>query len=121
MGGGALGYLSLRQVKQRRSLSDHSSYHSSRTTQDDVGSYARKVGEVAAGAANAVKEKDAELGVSANIKAKLPGGGGEGLSYAEIKKFGVSGTVAYILTELAFWAIAFPVSCLASTRVGMLR
>ena len=48
--------------------------------------------------------------MSAKIKAKLPGGGGEGLSYAEIKKFGVSGTVAYILTELAFWAIAFPVA-----------
>eukprot|EP00571_Detonula_confervacea_P017770 CAMPEP_0172311554 /NCGR_PEP_ID=MMETSP1058-20130122/15112_1 /TAXON_ID=83371 /ORGANISM="Detonula confervacea, Strain CCMP 353" /LENGTH=567 /DNA_ID=CAMNT_0013024777 /DNA_START=35 /DNA_END=1738 /DNA_ORIENTATION=+ len=35
---------------------------------------------------------------------------GEGLSMADVKKFGVSGTVAYILTELAFWAVAFPVA-----------
>ena len=45
---------------------------------------------------------------------KLPsfGGGkdGEGLSMADVKKFGVSGTVAYVLTELAFWAVAFPVA-----------
>lgn len=38
------------------------------------------------------------------------GGDGEGLSMADVKKFGVSGTVAYILTELAFWAVAFPVA-----------
>jgi len=41
---------------------------------------------------------------------KLPGSGGEGLSMADIKKYGVSGTIAYILTELAFWAVAFPVA-----------
>jgi len=34
----------------------------------------------------------------------------KGLSMADVKKFGVSGTVAYILTELLFWAIAFPVA-----------
>ncbi len=49
---------------------------------------------------------------------KLPafGGGsegGQGLSMADVKKFGVSGTVAYILTELAFWAVAFPVASTA--------
>lgn len=33
-----------------------------------------------------------------------------GLSMADVKKFGVSGTVAYIITELAFWAVAFPVA-----------
>jgi len=48
---------------------------------------------------------------------KLPsfggGEGGEGLSMADVKKFGVAGTVAYILTELAFWAVAFPVASTA--------
>jgi hypothetical protein len=38
------------------------------------------------------------------------GGDGEGLSMADVKKYGVSGTVAYVLTELAFWAVAFPVA-----------
>lgn len=42
------------------------------------------------------------------------GGSGEdgegGLSMADVKKFGVSGTVAYVITELAFWAVAFPVA-----------
>lgn len=44
-------------------------------------------------------------------------GGGEkgdgeesGLSMADVKKYGVSGTIAYVLTELAFWAVAFPVA-----------
>mmetsp|Transcript_133382 Transcript_133382/g.243095 ORF Transcript_133382/g.243095 Transcript_133382/m.243095 type:complete len:203 (-) Transcript_133382:84-692(-) len=36
--------------------------------------------------------------------------GKKGLSMADIKKYGVAGTVAYILTELAFWAVAFPVA-----------
>ena len=50
---------------------------------------------------------------------KLPfGGEGEdgekkGLSMDDVKKYGVSGTVAYILTELAFWAVAFPVASTA--------
>lgn len=35
---------------------------------------------------------------------------GEGLSMTDVKKYGVSGTVAYVLTELAFWAVAFPVA-----------
>ena len=38
---------------------------------------------------------------------------GEGLSMADVKKFGVSGTVAYVITELAFWAVAFPVASTA--------
>jgi len=41
---------------------------------------------------------------------KLPGMNGEGLSMTDIKKYGVAGTIAYILTELAFWAVAFPVA-----------
>lgn len=39
--------------------------------------------------------------------------GGEGLSMADVKKYGISGTVAYVLTELAFWAVAFPVASTA--------
>ena len=35
---------------------------------------------------------------------------GEGLSMGDVKKFGVSGTVAYVITELLFWAVAFPVA-----------
>ena len=38
------------------------------------------------------------------------GGAGGGLSYAAIKKLGVAGTLAYILTELAFWLVAFPLA-----------
>ena len=32
---------------------------------------------------------------------------------ADVKKYGVSGTVAYVLTELAFRAVTFPVSSTA--------
>ena len=38
------------------------------------------------------------------------GGDGEGLSMADVKKYGAAGTIAYVLTELAFWAVAFPVA-----------
>jgi len=38
---------------------------------------------------------------------------GEGLSMADVKKYGAAGTVAYVLTELAFWAVAFPVASTA--------
>jgi hypothetical protein len=31
----------------------------------------------------------------------------------DVKKYGVAGTVAYVLTELAFWAVAFPVASAA--------
>jgi len=47
---------------------------------------------------------------------KLPSfgsGEGGGLSMSDVKKYGVSGTVAYVLTELAFWAVAFPVASTA--------
>lgn len=44
---------------------------------------------------------------------KFGGEDGEGLSMADVKKFGVSGTVAYVITELAFWAVAFPVASTA--------
>ena len=30
------------------------------------------------------------------------------LTFAAIKRFGVAGTLSYVLTELAFWALALP-------------
>jgi hypothetical protein len=45
---------------------------------------------------------------------KLPSFMGDNtLSMADVKKYGVSGTVAYVLTELAFWIVAFPVAAFA--------
>lgn len=38
---------------------------------------------------------------------------GSVVSMEDIKKYGVSGTVAYVLTELAFWIVAFPVAAYA--------
>lgn len=35
------------------------------------------------------------------------------LSMSDVKKYGVAGTVAYVLTELAFWIIAFPAAAAA--------
>ena len=32
------------------------------------------------------------------------------LSMDDVKKFGKTGTVAYVVTELAFWAVAFPLA-----------
>lgn len=47
------------------------------------------------------------------------GDGATAITYDDVKKFGVSGTVAYVLTELAFWAVAFPVaSALFTQNVG---
>ena len=71
-----------------------------------AGDVVRKVGGVVSGGAGQVSSKLEESGVLD----KLPGGGGKGLSYSDIKKYGVAGTLAYILTELAFWAVAFPVA-----------
>lgn len=42
-----------------------------------------------------------------------PSNGSSPLSMADIKKYGVAGTVAYVLTELAFWIVAFPVAATA--------
>ena len=82
--------------------------------EDAVGDAARTIGRTAGGIAGQIGSKvgelDKSLGVSEKIKANLPGGGGEGLTYADIKKYGVAGTLAYILTELAFWIVAFPVA-----------
>ena len=38
---------------------------------------------------------------------------GPSLSMDDVKKYGVAGTLAYVLTELAFWAVAFPVASTA--------
>jgi len=32
----------------------------------------------------------------------------QGISLEDVKKYGAAGTVSYVLTELAFWAVAFP-------------
>ena len=40
-------------------------------------------------------------------------GNGPSLSMADVKKYGVAGTVAYVLTELAFWIVAFPAAAYA--------
>lgn len=39
--------------------------------------------------------------------------GDNSLSMTDVKKFGVAGTLAYVLTELAFWIVAFPVAATA--------
>lgn len=35
------------------------------------------------------------------------------LTMDDVKKYGQAGTLAYVITELAFWAIAFPTECFA--------
>ena len=40
----------------------------------------------------------------------FPSLGDASLSMSDIKKYGVAGTVAYVLTELVFWALAFPIA-----------
>lgn len=71
--------------------------------EDAAGDAARRVGRTAADAAGQVSAKvqelDSQYGVSEGIRAKLPGEGGQGLSMADIKKYGIAGTLAYILTE----------------------
>jgi len=39
--------------------------------------------------------------------------GDTSLSMSDVKKYGVAGTLAYVLTELAFWIVAFPVAAFA--------
>lgn len=56
------------------------------------------------------------------------GGGGDGeeeggskaggLSMADIKKYGVSGTIAYVLTELVFWFVSLPVASLLFVKTA---
>ncbi|GKZ01204.1 hypothetical protein MPSEU_001071800 [Mayamaea pseudoterrestris] len=41
------------------------------------------------------------------------GDGAPALSMSDVKKYGVAGTLAYVLTELAFWIVAFPVAAYA--------
>ncbi|GMH66920.1 hypothetical protein TrRE_jg460, partial [Triparma retinervis] len=37
-----------------------------------------------------------------------PGSPAVSLSFSSVKKYGVAGTVAYVITEVMFWALAFP-------------
>lgn len=46
-------------------------------------------------------------------KLSLPSFGDGSLSLDDVKKYGVAGTVAYVLTELAFWIVAFPAAAFA--------
>jgi len=39
--------------------------------------------------------------------------GDKSLSMDDVKKYGAAGTLAYVLTELAFWVVAFPVASTA--------
>ena len=73
-----------------------------------VGDAVRTVGGAVAGVGNAVGSKLDDFEVIDKLKASMPSGGS--LSMDDIKKFGVAGTLAYILTELAFWIVAFPVA-----------
>ena len=75
-----------------------------------AGDAARKIGNAVCSGAGQISSQLNDSGVLDSIKDKMPGGAGEGLSYSDIKKYGVAGTLAYILTELAFWAVAFPVA-----------
>merc|ERR1719161_1554362 len=51
---------------------------------------------------------------TAATTALVANGGSEGgkpkLSMADVKSFGVAGTLSYVITELAFWAVAFPLA-----------
>ena len=88
-----------------------------------AGGYALKYGSLAldlpfepsAGAALGLVA--APVAVTAAYYARLGGGaGGGGLSMADVKKYGAAGTVAYVLTELLFWALAFPLAALVLYR-----
>lgn len=52
------------------------------------------------------KRSDSEAGLKFSF-------GDNNLSMADVKKYGVAGTLAYVLTELAFWVVAFPVAATA--------
>jgi hypothetical protein len=70
------------------------------------------IGEEQPAAFSFPKFGGASSGVDTTAENKAGGGGG-GLSFADVKKYGVAGTVAYVLTELAFWIVAFPVAATA--------
>jgi hypothetical protein len=66
---------------------------------------------------NKSQKDGVEQGEGFNPMSFLPSFGGDGekpsLSMADVKKYGVAGTVAYVITELAFWVVAFPVAATA--------
>jgi len=61
----------------------------------------------AATSSNTSATSSTKLEVAADGTATEKSGG---LSFEDVKKYGVAGTVAYVLTELAFWAVAAPVA-----------
>ena len=65
------------------------------------------------GSGDAVEQLvEEKVGVVEEQSEESNGEGGK-LTMASVKKYGVSGTVAYVLTELAFWIVAFPVAAAA--------
>lgn len=73
-----------------------------------VGGPIRSVGGSVSSAAGAASSKVSELDESLGVTKKL--GLDRVKSYSDLKAIGVAGVIAYILTELAFWAVAFPVA-----------
>jgi hypothetical protein len=60
------------------------------------------------------KKSEGEQGEGESNGLSLPNFfGDKSLSMADVKKYGVAGTLAYVLTELAFWVVAFPVAAFA--------
>lgn len=55
-------------------------------------------------------QKSPDLSGEGGFQLPSFGMGDKGLSMDDVKKFGVAGTLAYVLTELAFWIVAFPVA-----------
>eukprot|EP00913_Durusdinium_trenchii_P025745 g24161.t1 len=40
------------------------------------------------------------------------------ISMDDVKKYGAAGTLSYVITELLFWAIAFPTECIVRARLS---
>lgn len=75
------------------------------------------VGIPAITAYNFYRKSQIENGVAEPFQipflSKSADGSEPSISMADVKKYGVAGTLAYILTELAFWIVAFPVAATA--------
>jgi len=75
---------------------------------DAAGNAALSVGKATSSAVGGVVSKASELDAEYKVSEKL--GLDKVQSYSDLKAIGVAGVIAYILTELAFWAVAFPVA-----------
>lgn len=67
---------------------------------------------------NSDNEGQQSLFPTLELPSFMTGGNSDGeakpsLSMSDVKKYGIAGTVAYVLTELAFWIVAFPVAATA--------